>query len=98
GRIYFDTMLLAKRSFVKEDSYGLDAMCQQYMGIGKHNWTAQDIFESFSESDPEKLRKTLVYCLRDVWCTWGLFQHMGYWFSYEGLSDVIGISIFDLFA
>lgn len=98
GRIYFDTLLMAKRSVVKEDTYGLDAMCQQYMGIGKHDWTAQDIFESFSESDPEKLRKTMTYCMRDVWCTWGLFQHMGYWFSYEGLSDVIGISIFDLFA
>jgi DNA polymerase elongation subunit (family B) len=98
GRIYFDTLLLAKRSVVKEDTYGLDAMCQQYMGIGKHDWTPQNIFEAFADNDPEKLRKTIVYCMRDVWCTWGLFQHMGYWFSYEGLSDVIGISIFDLFA
>jgi DNA polymerase elongation subunit (family B) len=98
GRIYFDTLLMAKRSIVKEDTYGLDAMCQQYMGIGKHDWNAQKIFESFSGSDPEKLRSTTVYCMRDVWCTWGLFQHMGYWFSYEGLSDVIGIPIFDLFA
>jgi DNA polymerase elongation subunit (family B) len=98
GRIYFDTLLLAKRSVVKEDTYGLDAMCQQYMGIGKHDHSPQKIFESFAQNDPEKLRDTIVYCMRDVWCTWGLFQHMGYWFSYEGLSDVIGISIFDLFA
>lgn len=98
GRIYFDTLLMAKRSVTKEDTYGLDAMCQKYMGIGKHPWDATHIFSSFSGSDPEELRKTMVYCLRDVWCTWGLFEHMGYWFSYEGLSDVIGISIFDLFA
>jgi len=97
GRIYFDTLLMAKRD-LKEDSYGLDSLCQTHMGIGKHDWSAQNIFESFEENDAEKLRKTIVYCLRDVWCTFGLFDHFNYFPSYSGMSSVIGIPIFDLFA
>ena len=97
GRIYFDTMLMAKRDY-KFDSFGLDAMCQELMGIGKHSHSADKIFESFREDDPEKLRETIVYCMRDVWCTWGLFTHLNLWVSYSGMSNVIGIAIFDLFA
>ena len=97
GRIYFDTMLMAKRDY-KLDSFGLDAMCQEFMSIGKHAHSADKIFESFREDDPEKLRETIVYCMRDVWCTWGLFNHLNFWVSYSGMSNVIGIAIFDLFA
>lgn len=97
GRIYFDTMLMTKRDY-KEDSYGLDALCQKFMGIGKHDWHPEDIFASFRESDPEKLTKTIKYCMQDVWCTWGLFQHLGFWSSYSGMSNIMGIGIFDLFS
>ena len=96
GRIYFDTMLMAKRDY-KCDSYGLDALCQQYMGIGKHEWSVQAIFDSFYGNDPEALRNTIIYCMRDVWCTWGLFNHLNFWVSYSGMSNVIGIGIFELF-
>lgn len=98
GRIYFDTMLMKKREYIKDDSYGLDHLAQKYMGIGKHEWTPQQIFDSFAESDPEKMRKTIIYCMRDVWCTWGLFNHLNFWLSYNGMSKVMGVEIFDLFA
>lgn len=97
GRIYFDTMLMAKRDY-KEDSYGLDALCQKYMGIGKHDWTPEDIFNSFRNDDPEALRKTIRYCMQDVWCTWGLFQHLNFWASYSGMSNIMGVGIFELFS
>lgn len=97
GRIWFDTMLMAKRDY-KFDSFGLDAMCQELMGIGKHDHGPEKIFESFRQNDPEKLRDTIVYCMRDVWCTWGLFSHLNFWISYSGMSNVIGVAIFDLFA
>ena len=97
GRIYYDTLLMTKRDY-KEDSYGLDAMCQQKMGIGKHEWSAQQIFDSFSGSDPEALRNTLAYCNRDVICTWALFDFFNFEHAYVGLSDVMKVGIFDLFA
>jgi DNA polymerase delta subunit 1 len=97
GRIYFDTMWMVKRDY-KEDSYQLDALCQKYLGIGKHEWSPEDIFKSFREDIPENLRKTVAYCIRDVWCTWGLFNHFGFWTSYCGMSNIMGISIFDLFS
>lgn len=98
GRIYFDTMFMKQRDYQKEDSYGLDALCQEHMGIGKHDHSPQKIFESFESNDPVKLRETIVYCMRDVWCTWGLFNHLNYFISYSGMSNVIGVSMFDLFA
>lgn len=98
GRVYLDTMFMKQRDYQKEDSYGLDALCQEHMGIGKHDHSAQKIFESFESSDPKKLRETIVYCMRDVWCTWGLFNHLNYMVSYVGMANVIGVGIFDLYA
>ncbi|MFS8159269.1 MAG: DNA polymerase domain-containing protein, partial [Candidatus Roizmanbacteria bacterium] len=97
GRIYFDTMLMAKRDY-KCDSYTLEFLCQKYMGVGKHKWTAEDIFRAFRDGDPEDMKKTIIYCLRDCWCTWGLFQHLNFDTSYVGMASIIGVPIFDLFS
>lgn len=97
GRIYFDTLLMTKRDY-KEDSYGLDFLCQRFMGIGKHDWSPEDIFASFRENIPDNLRTTIRYCMQDVWCTWGLFQHLSFWSSYSGMSNIMGVGIFDLFS
>ena len=97
GRLYFDTMQMAKRDY-KEDSYSLDALCQNYMKIGKHKWSPQDMFAAFASGNPEDIKSTIVYCMRDVWCTWGLFNHLNLWLSYSGQSSIMGVGIFELFS
>lgn len=97
GRIYFDTMKMVQRDY-KEDSYSLDALCQDYLGIGKHKWSPEMIFLSYTTQDAEMMRTTGEYCMQDVWCTWGLFVHFNFWTSYSGMSNVMGVAIFDLFS
>lgn len=97
GRIYFDTYKMVQRDY-KEDSYNLDVLGQKYLGIGKHKWGPELIFESYKTQDPKLLNGTGVYCMRDVWCTWGLFQHFNFWTSYSNMANVMEVDIFDLFS
>lgn len=97
GRIYFDTYKMVQRDY-KEDSYNLDVLGEIYLGIGKHKWSPAQIFESYRTQDAGMMRETGVYCMRDVWCTWGLFQHFNFWTSYSGMANVMEVDIFDLFS
>ena len=97
GRIYFDTYKMVQRDY-KEDSYNLDVLGQKYLGIGKHKWGPDKIFESYRTQDPLMMNMTGKYCMRDVWCTWGLFQHFNFWTSYSNMANVMEVDIFDLFS
>lgn len=97
GRLYFDTLQMTKRDY-KQDSYSLDALSKNFLGIGKAKWSVEDMFKAFREADPDGMRETIIYCMRDVWCTWGLFSHLNFWLSYSGMSSIMGIGIFDLFS
>jgi DNA polymerase elongation subunit (family B) len=97
GRIYFDTYKMVQRDY-KEDSYNLDVLGQKYLGIGKHDWSPGKIFESYRTQNPWMMNMTGKYCMRDVWCTWGLFQHFNFWTSYSNMANVMEVDIFDLFS
>lgn len=98
GRIYYDTCVLLRRDGSKNpDSYALDHVAKLYLGIGKTEWGVQDIRKSFIENNPEYFRDCIIYCMRDVWCTFGLFEHFNMNIAMMQIGNMAGIEIHQTF-
>lgn len=65
GRVNFDILIYMRREY-KENSYKLDAIAEKYVGENKDPVTAQMMFDSFREQNPEKMREVMTYCVQDT--------------------------------
>lgn len=97
GRIAWDTLFMTKRDY-RLDSYKLDFLGQYFMGIGKTDHSPQQIFDACQNPNPHTMIETIIYCMRDVWVTWGLFCHLHFELNYTQLSNIMGVPKFDLFS
>ena len=97
GRISWDTLPMSKRDY-RLDMYNLDFLGQYFLGVGKTGYTPEQLFDACQNPDVKTMTEAAIYCMRDVWVTWGLYQNRSFCLNYTQLSNIMGISIFDLYS
>ena len=102
GRIPVDLYPNIKRLF-KLRKYNLDFVSKHFLGRGKHDVSAREMFEIYAnslEQNPKSIKemtKVLAYCIEDSNLVLDLFDKVNIWYHLSELSAVSGVRILDLF-
>jgi len=110
GRLCVDMYTLIKRDH-KLDRYTLDFVSKHFLGRGKHDVTARQMFEIYKESrealesgDPERIahsKKEMArvgaYCLEDSCLCIDLMEALSTWIMLIELSTIVQVTVMDFF-
>jgi len=110
GRVSIDLLPLVKRDY-KLDKYDLETVSQHFLGVGKHEVKAEQMFEVFKlfldsrDGDDEtakakageSMTDIVRYCVQDSDLVINLFEKLNIWVSLIELSNVVSVPIIDLF-
>jgi DNA polymerase elongation subunit (family B) len=102
GRISIDLFPIVKREY-KLSKYDLDTVSNYFLGRGKHDVKAQQMFECFEaylnnrEDALEKMTSVMAYCIQDSELVVDLFEKLNIWVSMSELANVVSIPMIDLF-
>jgi len=122
GRISIDLLPIIRRDY-KLSKYDLDFVGTHFLGRGKHDVKAKEMFIAFQQlkiaddeykicmnndekrqkardcldEKLEKMRRIVEYCVEDSEIVMDLFHHLNIWVSLKEMSNVMGVSIMDLF-
>ena len=112
GRISIDMLPIIRRDN-KLDKYTLDFVCNHFLGVGKHDISAKEMFKIYEQLEltkenrlndevsyiaaRAKMTKVMEYCIQDSELVIDLFENQKVWTGLIELSNVVGVSIMDLF-
>lgn len=110
GRLCIDMFTLIKRDH-KLDRYTLEFVSQHFLGHGKHDVTARQMFEIYKESqdaveskDPERIQKVReemakvgAYCLEDSCLCIDLMEKLSTWIMLIELSTIVQVTVMEIF-
>ena len=108
GRVSIDLLPLIKRDY-KLDKYDLETVSQYFLGVGKHDVKAEQMFEAFKlyldskedetlkEKADDAMTHIVKYCVQDSDLVVNLFEKLNIWVSLVELSNVVSVPIMDLF-
>jgi len=102
GRIPIDLLPNIRRLF-KLRTYKLDFVSKYFLGRGKHDISAQQMFKIYEESlqktqyGIDQMTKVVAYCIEDSNLVIDLFDKIKIWYHLTEFSSVAGVSILDLF-
>lgn len=109
GRISIDLLPLIKRDY-KLRLYTLDYVAKFFLGRGKHDVSAADMFEacevSWSATDPshpkweeacEKMTKVVDYGIEDCELVMDIFEKINGWIGLTEMASIVGVNIMDIF-
>lgn len=91
GRVYIDMLTVIKREY-KLPRYKLDAVAKKFLGEGKHDVPAKEMFEIYDLEDPVLRRKEMsrvgAYCVQDSVLVLKLFEKFSMWYSFIEQSNI----------
>ncbi|AHH01616.1 DNA polymerase delta catalytic subunit [Pithovirus sibericum] len=102
GRVNFDLYTLVRRE-MKLLRYNLDTVSKQYLGRGKHDISAIEMFNIYEKycAHPDKFqaefRSVAEYCIEDSLLVVDLIEKLNVWIWLVEFSSVTGVSVSDLF-
>jgi len=99
GRISIDLLPIVRRDH-KLDKYTLDHVCKHFLGKGKHDVSALEMFqiyESYQKTkSPESiadLTRVMAYCIQDSELVIDLFVKLNVWVGLVELSNIVGTKV-----
>jgi len=110
GRLCIDMFTLIKRDH-KLDRYTLDFVSKHFLGKGKHDVTARQMFEIYQEAqnaaksgDPDRIHKSReelakvgAYCLEDSCLCIDLMEALSTWIMLIELSTIVEVTVMEIF-
>lgn len=100
GRISIDMYPIIQRDY-KLDKYDLNTVCHHFLGKGKHDVKAKDMFQIYQRyrdhGAVEDMMKVARYCIQDSVLVIELMEKVNVWVSLIEMSNVVGVPIVDIF-
>lgn len=104
GRLSIDLLPIIRRDF-SFPKYTLDYVSNHFLGRGKHDVSAQQMFKAYEKSrdhpeDPEsvlEMTRVARYCVEDSQLVLDLFSKLNVWISLIEMSSVVGVGMMELF-
>lgn len=101
GRICIDLLPVIRRDY-KLGSYSLDSVSRFFLGKGKHDVSAIEMFRIFrmEESDFRKREMARVgrYCIEDSNLCHDLLEKLNIWFMLTEMSNIVSVRIVEVFS
>lgn len=104
GRLSIDLLPIIRRDF-SFPKYTLDYVSNHFLGRGKHDVSAQQMFKAYENSrdhpeNPEsilEMTRVARYCVEDSQLVLDLFSKLNVWISLVEMSSVVGVGMMELF-
>ena len=104
GRLSIDLLPIVRRDF-SFPKYTLDYVSNHFLGRGKHDVSAPEMFKAYEQSrdhpdNPEsvlEMTRVARYCVEDSQLVLDLFSKLNIWISLIEMSSVVGIGMMELF-
>lgn len=104
GRINIDLFPMIKRDY-KLDKYSLDFVSKYFIGDGKHDVSALEMFKAYEgmkSKQPENWKKTYTsvasYCIQDAVLVAKLFEKLNVWTALVEMSNITGVEMVNVIA
>lgn len=102
GRVLFDLLPNIKKQY-KLKVYKLDYVANYFLGVGKNDMTAKEMFRTYDAVKQKKkgglkrMKRVIEYCIVDSLRPYQIFNKIGLWRDWKELSNVAGVNVIDLF-
>ena len=101
GRLNIDILSILKRDY-KLDRYSLEFVSQYFLGKGKHDVSAMDMFKAYralqnrEEGSVEEMTRVAKYCVQDSALCIDIMEKLSTWISLTEMSTIVQVTIMDL--